>query len=257
MSDILTQEERSSWHTTLKDRLGDKYDEDLVDKKLDECSKGWERAPKTFEQRVDRKFFHKPPIRKKVEPKEVNVEDDPIFVHLSSLEIVLWKKRYDEYMGDFAFNSSSDISLLRQLIFEEIIQARCMINRLSKNRDQIEYEEQLNNSVKRLIELQKILGINRDKRKDILDVQKGDIASLSSSLDDKIKLNKKEQERDFKEEEFYLNKKSERPPINILPPLASLASEDSVMIEIDSEVQDPIKAKKEPKRDMVTVGIKI
>ena len=57
----LLPEEREKWHHLLSEKLGDGYDFDLINKKLDECEKGWGHAPKTMEDRIQAKFFKKPP----------------------------------------------------------------------------------------------------------------------------------------------------------------------------------------------------
>jgi hypothetical protein len=235
----ISEEDRDMWHQTIEDRLGDDYNFDVVEKKINECIDGWEKSPKTFEQRIERKFFHRPPSRTVTTTSVVDGQEldddlnDPIMSVLKADEKELYVKRFTKYKDDFGFNSSADISLLKQLVFEELVITRCTINRLNmkKGDDPVFIEDQLNNSNKRLIELQRALGISRDKRKDLLDNQAGDIATLSESLDEKIKKAPEINAKYLQEERHYLNLKSQRPEINILPPLESLKGSSNDTLE--------------------------
>ena len=75
--DKLSQEEREKWHHLIAEKLQDKYDYDLVNKKLDECENGWKSCPKDLTQRIEVKFFKKPPSNAK---ELINFEDgdDPV-----------------------------------------------------------------------------------------------------------------------------------------------------------------------------------
>lgn len=252
----LSADDRQYWHEYLKEKLGDKYDIDLVNKKLTECSNGWNHAPGKFDQRIERKFFHKPPPKmshsQKLETIN-NIEDNPIFSSLTPEEIVFWEKRRKVYVDDFSFNPSSDESLLRQVLFEEIINSRCMRERLQKNSSE-EVEEKINNSSKRLIDALKNLGISRSKRSDLLDKQGGDIASLSMSFDKKLNHAKLINEQWAIEEEDYLRQKSLRPPQNILPPLESLSNDQFISDSINLEVvldKTQVNNEEEPKETKI------
>lgn len=256
----LSKEEREYWHSIILERLGDKYDVDLVNKKITECSNGWNHAPNRFDERIERKFFRKPPSSDKLVNKNLSFKDtgyDPIFRSLTEEEIIFWKKRRKVYVDDFAFNSSSDESLLRQVLFEEIINNRCMIERLHKHSD-AEVEEKINNSSKRLIDALKHLGISRSKRTDLIDKQGGDIASLSMSFDKKLKNAEIIKENWKKEEEDYIRIKSEKPPNNILPPLESLSNNQFISDAINTEIViDKLKDKEEEEKKEIIVPLPV
>lgn len=254
----ISEEERAMWHQTLESRLDHDYDYDVVEKKIQECEEGWEKAPKTFEQRIERKFFHRPPSRSSNKIERIDLDsldedlDDPLLSALKPDEKVLYIRRFNKYKDDFGFNSSADISLLKQLVFEEVVITRCTINRLElkKGDDPVFIEDQLNNSNKRLIDLQRALGISRDKRKDLMDNQAGDISTLSESLDEKLKRAPEINAKYLQEERHYLHLKSQRPEVNVLPPLDSLkvqADTLEVLTDIATRKQEeePETVKKE------------
>ena len=212
--------------------------------------------------------MHRPKSRKQVkeEPEgkkeDVELDDDlsdPILSVLKSDEKILYIKRFTKYKDDFGFNSSADISLLKQLVFEEVVISRCTINRLNikKNEDPIFIEDQLNNSNKRLIELQRALGISRDKRKDLLDNQAGDIATLSESLDEKIKRAPEINAKYLQDERHYLNLKSQRPEVNILPPYEALKDNANDTIEVLTDVAQRKQEEPEAIKKELPLGSKV
>lgn len=230
-----------------------KFDGDPLEKAnqvIEACRLGWTNAPKTFFDRIRQKakFRHsgganlrswgemnaqrasrEPGIEQsleKVEPRQLPqwAPSEQIFDHLGREKILralkagdkkFWKQRERYYRNEFDFNSSSDFTLLIEVISNELKIAKV---------HQMEFEELEKTPVKgdpmsgpdpqRLLAFSKMtsechkqlgdslksLGVTREQRKDELDTGDGNIASLSLSLDKKEKT-KEAIERAWSEEE--------------------------------------------------------
>ena len=120
------------------------------------------------------------------------------------------------YSRDFDFNDSSDKPLLDQLLVEELMQRR-LFRKSLKYPDQ-NYDKKLNDSVKRVTDIQTKLGITREQRAGILNKIDGNVAQLAISLDEKLEKMPAEMKRQYEEEVKYQAMRDQRPPVNILPP---------------------------------------
>jgi len=195
-----------------------------------ECQMGWERAPKDISTRIKVKTGFQWISHENLKPrqkKDINIKpieespeeigtDNYLFKFLSQSEQNWWNDRKVTYEKEFDFNNSSDQPLFTQLLFEELIQRRLFISQLKNPHESL--DKQLNDSLKRVTELQIKLGITREQRAGVLDKIDGNIAEISVSLDDKLKKIDEEEENLTKEELMYGHLKAQRPPYNILPP---------------------------------------
>lgn len=217
----------------LQKGLDERKIQETIDLILKEAQIGWPRAPKDIDTRIKIKSGYqwkshgnlKPNLNsvyteiKEEEPEE-NFSDDYLVKSLSNNEKDWWRLRRTEYMRDFEFNSSSDKILLEQLLAEEVIQRRTLIDQLgSRNRD---FSKQLNDILKRITDLQTKLGITREQRAGILDSIDGNVAQLALSLDKKLEAMPEELRKQYEQELYYINLKQQKPPINILPPIEKI-----------------------------------
>lgn len=214
-----------------------KFEGDPIEKAnhvIEACRIGWRNAPKTFFERVrtKAKFRHAgganlrsygqmtatkaagdlaiADTANKYLPRLPPSEE--IIDHLGREKILrtlkphdkkFWRQREEYYRREFEFNSSSDFTLLIEVISNEL--------KISKVH-QMEFEELEKIPVKddpttgpdpqRLLAFSKMtaeahkqlqdslkaLGVTRDQRKAELDTSDGDLASLSMSLDKKLKM---------------------------------------------------------------------
>jgi len=224
----------------------DKYsttsDEDLA-KEMDQIFKkafeGWKGAPKGFVDRVRLILNTKTRLRTKRAPtEEPDLEDPTTFINsnipknaadslvsllkpLNESERKFFKERMNKYNVEFKFNTSSDYSLLMQLITEELIQQRLMIKKLKDPDANTDFE--MTNSVKRLQLCMEGLGITRKQRQLAKSDVDGNIAQISALLDKKIKSIGLKEKSDKDEEELYESIKATRDgPRNIVPTIEAI-----------------------------------
>ncbi len=235
---IMTPKDREKYYSPLfkyfieSKELTEEEAKDKIEEVFLESQQGWVNAPISLDTRIRIKSGFqwkshenlKPKIKTvpdkflkvKEEDEETEIGEGFIFRYLRKYEKNWWKGREKIYRSEFDFNESSDIPLLNQLLFEELLQRRLFKNQLQNpSRD---YNIQLSKSLERLSQLQIKLGITREQRADIIDKMDGNIATLSISLDEKLKNIKDIENINESEELLYSNLKAQKPPYNILPP---------------------------------------
>jgi hypothetical protein len=245
---------------------------------IEKCKKGWRNGPNSFKQRIRAKSKMGTDVAShlrnwgelnsaKAAPEraiEQQMEEafplpkphleeaidhagrDAMLKSLAPKDRKFFKQREKHYRKEFSFNSSSDYALLMEVIADEI--------KIQKIHE-LEFEElelvepdpaRLLNFSKmsseahmRLERSQRALGVTRDQRKDELDEGDADLASLSMSLDKKIKAIAAKEALDKEEEDAGLNRKYLRGdvyPIKGLPRAAhNLLPE---MADIDEIIED-------------------
>jgi len=163
-----------------------------------------------------------PPLQPALEEVIDHIGRDKIIKTLCTADKKFWRQRERYYRREFEFNSSSDFALLIEVISNEL-----KINKIHE----MEFEElerkpdpdrgiegpdpqkllsfsrMVSEAHKQLQDSLKALGVTRDQRKDELDAADGDIASLSISLDKKIKAQEALEAVYAEEEEAGLRRK--------------------------------------------------
>lgn len=232
----ITQEDRNRWRPPLleyykKNRGMDDFEaKEKIKAVFVKAEKGWQKAPKDLDTRIKvltgfqwdnqtnlnpiKPNIPKAPVGKE-EKEGSKSSEHSIYDYLDSEEKKWWDIRFDEYKRDFEFNESSDKPLIVQLLFEELCQRRLFIYQIQNpNKD---YSKRLNDSLKRVTELQTKLGITREQRSGALDNIDGNVAEISMHLDKKLELMPKEMKQQYDEELRFLSMKNQKPPINTLP----------------------------------------
>lgn len=194
---------------------------------------GWTRAPRDLDTRIRVKsgfqcksHANLKPRRKAVPEIQTQEEeaskDDSLFSTMTKTEKEWWENRMYEYALDFDFNNSSDKPLIEQLLVEELIQKRIFKQQLRNHeKDQ---SKRMNDSLKRIGDIQTKLGITREQRVGILNKIDGNVAQIATELDEKLKIMPDKMKADYEEELHYIKLKAQRPPINILPPIEKVAA---------------------------------
>lgn len=199
-----------------------------ADDMLAKATRGWYRAPATFEERINRLYqlkLNSSAIKVKrqfersanysntaqlMQDRDYNGKlTDSIFKKLDDKEKEYWLEREKYYFDEFDFNKSSDFSILVGLIADEILMQRLKIRQLVSNTKE-DLSKQLSECQSRMINSQKILGITKVQRNLEGSRKEGSVAELSLSLDEKLKTREKEKnkERDLINE--LKEKKSQR-----------------------------------------------
>jgi hypothetical protein len=196
---------------------------------------GWVRAPEKFEDRIKRlvmlKFVQLEPrpdrkelfLKKKLAQKSHLLSEnrgykggfsDPILSKFNPKEKLYYLERERYYIEEFDFNYSSDFSLLKNMIVEEIIIARTqedLLNTRSGHDVQRKNLSQaLNDAQRRHLEALKALGITRDQRSHQLGKNEGNVADLAKNLDEKLALRKQNKIKEKDKESVYESRKKER-----------------------------------------------
>jgi hypothetical protein len=224
---------------------------------IEACRVGWMNSPKTFYERIRQKakFRHSGganmmtwaevnsveaskdiaiaqqfdknsprPLPRLLPSEEIidHLGREKILRALNNADKKFWKQRENYYRREFDFNSSSDFTLLIEVISNELKIAKI---------HQMEFEELEKKPVandpmsgpdaqkllalskmtidahKQLQESLKALGVTRDQRKEELDMSDGDLASLSMSLDKKLRAQTAIDAANREEEELGLRRK--------------------------------------------------
>ena len=244
---LMTKEDQERWIGPLTEYYrGSGIPEEKIKGTIEEifaaAQVGWARAPRDLDTRIKVKSGFqckshanlKP--RRKVVPEievqdqeEVN-QDDSLFDTMTKTEKDWWGIRISEYSLDFDFNSSSDKPLIEQLLVEELVQKRLF--KLQIRYPDKDYSKRMNDGLKRIGDVQTKLGITREQRAGILNKIDGNVAKIASELDEKLKLMPEKMLADYKEELYYNHLKSQRPPVNILPPIEKVEA----MLNIDGKI---------------------
>jgi len=253
---IMTDQDRERWEESLVEyfRAAGVPDSEIkpkIDKAFAECQAGWNRAPRDLDTRIKVKTGFQWKSHANLQPKQKEMpevsaveedEDDTvegqIFKYLSKYEKNWWEDRMKIYTKDFEFNKSSDEPLLHQLLVEELIQQRLQKKSLKKN--STVDNKALNDSLKRITELQQKLGITREQRAGVMNKIDGNVAQLAMQLDEKLELMPERMKKDYEEELYFTNLKSQRPPINMLPPIEKIEA----LLQIDGKVSGNIDSER-------------
>lgn len=208
-----------------------------------DCESGWKRCPKDFQQRIRLKSGWDSPnrARKSASIQDKSKDNSKDVRNNTSLQILefltedeqkFFDGRIKEYIRDFDFNSSSDMPLVERLVVEEIMHKRLTIlqldiisgKRLKNNINADAVTSSLNDVHKRMIDLQKQLGISRQQRADELNKGAHSIAEMSYALDEKLKKFPELRRQLFDEEQKFYAEKMLEEPINPVPERSQLES---------------------------------
>lgn len=257
----LTVEEREKWVNIIYDYFNDSgnlpiaYKNFLVSEDgskstnplldfcvivVSECERGWPKAPNQFPSRLTLKTqwnsaLKASKIAKSQEQVFSQTRTDALGsndkgLDLSSVltesERVFFKKRMDEYLNDFEFNTSSDLPLVERLIIDEVMYKRLSILHLesittgvsrNKNMTVDILNGLIDDTHKRINELQKQLGISRQQRSDALNNSSKSIAELAAVFDEKVRNDASLIVKLDEEMKIYGLQKSLEEPINDIP----------------------------------------
>lgn len=251
--------------STVKDGLKEYYsnnpgflkDGESIEQKISEvistCSNGWAYCPKTFLKRVETltkwrtralktRFDYSPSYynAKQLQTQEdieksntglyPGVSASDLRKLLSPDERKFWQERESYYRTEFEFNNSSDWSLLLQVLLEELTQRRLVQKRMKDPNVQI--DEEIDASHKRLITTQKALGITREQRESATNETDGNIAQLGVKYDNKMKILAKKEAMDRLEEETNM---ANRRPQYLISQIPSDMAETILAAEAQEE----------------------
>jgi len=272
----ITQEDRARWFPVLTEyylNRGKTPAEvpQIVEKVLAECSLGWNRAPRSLDDRIKFKSGFQCPSHANLKPNWSKDHEEPFTIkeekeesfvlddHMTKAEKEWFDKRREEYQRDFDFNNSSDKPLLDQLLFEELVQRRLHILQLKNSK--VDYSKRLTDSLKRVTETQTKLGITREQRAGVLDKVEGNVAQISVMLQEKLAKMPDNMKHDIEEELYFQSIKDQREPINLLPPIEKMEAmlnvggklsvniDSSKISEITESVAVELKNKREEKEN--------
>lgn len=245
---LMDDEEKQRWYKSLQQYYSEKGKNEsdiprIIDKVFAEVQTGWNRAPNDLDTRIKMKTGFQWKSHENLIPNRETIEDiiskDEEDIELASGDLLSamsqqeqkwYLDRIQTYSQDFDFNQSSDKPLLDQLMVEELIQRRIFFFQLKyPNRD---YNKKLNDSLKRIAEIQIRLGITREQRSGLLDKIDGNVAQISVELDEKLANMPEQLKKEYEEELYYLNLKKQKPPINVLPPVEKIEA----LLKVDGKV---------------------
>jgi len=274
---IMTDEDRRRWEPVLieyYETKGLKIEETMetIISVFAEAQSGWNRAPRDLDTRIKMKSGfqwkshanlnpRKPVV---IEKEDIEISEDLdenyLFSTMTKSEKLWWDDRNSIYNREFEFNDSSDRPLLDQLLVEELMQRR-LFRKSLKYPDQ-DYNKKLNDSVKRVTDIQTKLGITREQRAGILSKIGGNVAEMALSLDEKLKGMPEELKQQYEEELRFDVLRQQRPPINILPPIPKLEAllnlggstnlnlDGSEISEITEQISKEITEIRETKKEL-------
>lgn len=138
---------------------------------------------------------------------------------LSTNEKKFWIEREEYYRTEFDFNNSADQAMLIQVLAEEVIQHRLISERLDdvENAHLQEIEDAMEASFRRLEKGLKALGITREQREKAGSEQEGNIASLVTVVEKKLKKIDALRQKDEEKETFLSKARSTERVLEILP----------------------------------------
>jgi len=170
-----------------------------IEQVINKSKWGWPNAPGIFSRRIEillgvaSKAYVK---EKRRELKQQQEEEKNRKIHSSYLgdhlqlnpeEYQYMKERFKFYIKDFDFNKSSDQVLLNQIIVQELLLRRLEVKRLTKS---VEVEQDNEIIVKELGEQYRKnlsdLGVSRKQRVELDQAIDGNVAQLSSMVEQKI-----------------------------------------------------------------------
>lgn len=254
---IMNDKDRERWYGPLaeyyrKKGIDESSLKDTIEEIFKEAQIGWPRAPHNLDTRIKIKSGYQWKSHANLSPRvagvqaeeiveeesDIDVSDNYVMNSLNQSEKEWWKNREAEYIKDFDFNNSSDKMLLQQLLVEELLQRRVFVKQL-KEKDH-DYGKMMNDAIKRISEIQQRLGITREQRAGILDNVDGNVAQLALALDKKLEVMPELMKKQYEEELYYENIKSQRPPNNILPPIEKIEA----LLQVDGKLSANLDSQK-------------
>lgn len=170
-----------------------------IEQVINKSKWGWPSAPPLFMRRIDILLgVHSQAYvkEKRRDIRQHQEEERNRKIHstymgdhlqLNPEEYAYMKMRFKHYTKDFDFNESSDQVLLNQIIVQELLLRRLEVKRLSKS---VEVESENEIIVKELGEQYRKnlndLGVSRKQRVELDQAIDGNVAQLSSAVEQKI-----------------------------------------------------------------------
>lgn len=234
----------------IQARLGKEDVEEDVEKILQDCIKGWPKAPKSFAKRVQkraklygtdgegidnliqnkagrpkgRKSPSKPRAnptlsRMKARMEAFSKSYESFTKQLNEAQRAYFVDRLEFYIGEFDFNMSSDLSLLMQLIMDELHISELQVAMVTaeKTSEKISITKAINVLTENVIGLQKILGVTREQRQKGMSGKEGSIAQISMSYEEKLTAIEKIARKEEEQERLLLQAKIKRGDQNKIP----------------------------------------
>jgi hypothetical protein len=213
---------------------------------IEQCKKGWVNCPRTFEMRVrtkaglrnkamanlmnwgeansakaareraiEQQMNKAFPVPKSNLEQEIDHAGRAVMLKMLNVnDRKFFKQRERYYRKEFDFNSSSDYALLVEVIMDELkIQKihkmeMAELEKVDPSSERLlRYSKMVTEAHTRLAKSQQALGVTRDQRKDELEDAESNLASISVSLDKKIKAMAAKEAAYAEEEEAGLNRK--------------------------------------------------
>lgn len=203
------------------DKLNDMTVDEKINDIIDRAKVGYKYCPKTFMGRVrslskvnsgmqnanwgKSQNYHN--VREFEIQKSLDKKGNDLYPGLTAKDLrsalpteerKRWIERESYYRKEFELNNASDVPLLMQVLTEEIIQYRLIIDKLS-NQD-ANLDRQMNESYARLNKALENLGITRRQRQSLRSETEGNIASLTELVEKKQSKMDAIRERDLQEE---------------------------------------------------------
>ena len=170
-----------------------------IEQMMNKAKWGWRNAPQLYSRRIEILLGVKSKAyvqEKRREMEQLKEAEKKKKIHSSYLgdhlqlnptEHQYMKDRFKHYNKDFDFNESSDQVLLNQIIVQELLLRRLEVTRLTKSTD-VEAKQEV--VVKELGEQYRKnltdLGVSRKQRVELDQSIDGNVAQLSSMVDQKI-----------------------------------------------------------------------
>ena len=248
-----TQDEIDYWKEQVRPifelRLGtentDKVDKAIEDV-IEKAKSGWPKAPKSFATRVrnaakdwgvdgenkkhlvqnknkgykvSKKYKDTVLARRERELEAFLELYDGFTEKLEEKDKKYFRNRVKYYMREYRFNMSSDLPLLLELIAEELLHRRIMVDVAAENdlSDVNKLSKTLKLVTESMREIQKVLGITRQQRQKALGGTEGSVAEVSMLLEEKKKKIEAIEKEEKEQERILMQAKLNRDDINSIP----------------------------------------
>ena len=231
----------------IRGRLGKEDVEDKVDDIIQSCIEGWPKAPKSFAARIQKraklygtdgenlqsivpakkgrpagvsKVVNHTAEQRKSKRVEAFTKSYASFTErLNDVQKAYFADRLDFYLSEFDFNMSSDLSLLMQLIMNELHISELQIDmvKIEEARDKIKVANAIDTLTNNVINVEKILGITREQRQKGMGGKEGSVAQVSMLYEDKINKIELIKKREREQGKLLLDAKKKKGDINLIP----------------------------------------
>jgi len=202
-----------------------------VDAVIQDCIAGWERAPKSFADRISNRAKaygidgeNLQPVVAKPKKKKSKLQIftemyTPFIKKVKAHHKKIFLDRLEYYLSEFDFNLSADLTLLLQLVMNEIHISEMQVEMF--NAETPQERNALAKALKMLnensVDLQETLGITREQRQKGMGSHEGSVAEIAVSLDEKLKKREVEKAKELEHEKVMLKLKEERNDYNEVP----------------------------------------